>query len=504
MNILILGAGVMQLPAIKTAKSMGHFVLCADGNRDAVGKEFCDVFYTVDIKDRSGLLEVAEKFHEKHILHGVFTAGTDFSSSVAWISEKLSLPGIPYQAALNATDKYRMRSCFNEHNVPSPQFTEYSSEMDLSEIVKKLTFPLVVKPVDSMGSRGVCRTDNIKELKDATEDAIKHSRTSRAIIEEFIEGAEFSIDALVVDGEVKVFGFADREIQFPPFFVEMGHIIPTDLDESLQNQIIEVFSKGVKALGLTYGAAKGDMKLSKNGPIVGEIAARLSGGYMSGWTYPYSSGIELTKGAIELALGQPITIEKESLGLVSVERALISVPGKIKDIDIPSTEPKNLKDKFIISKPGDDVIFPRNNVEKCGNIITCDKSRDKAVKSAEKFASEIILRLEPGNWVTEEFLYNNSRQHAPKAFDLDEKLYAQLDDSVEFDGTTFYINRIDKILKSRKKDWQKRTVSQVLKLLSKYYTVEFTEDSSCGSEFYNALTSGSIQGVLYYFDSLEI
>lgn len=504
MNILILGAGVMQIPAIKKAKEMGHFVLCADGNNNAIGKEFCDIFYAVDIKDKNGLLEIAQKFHKKHILHGVFTAGTDFSSSVAWITEKLGLPGISYQSALNATDKYRMRCCFKESGVPSPGFVEFSNDMDLENTIKDLKFPLVIKPVDSMGSRGVKRVNNILELKEVTTLAVSLSRTSRAIIEEFIAGEEFSLDALIVDGEVKIFGFADREIVFPPYFVEMGHTIPTELDQSDMDLVIDVFTKGVKSLGITYGCAKGDMKLGPNGAVVGEIAARLSGGYMSGWTFPYSSGIDLTKGGIELALGQEITIEENPLGKFSAERAFISIPGKIKEVIIPYSKPKGIKDRFINCKAGDIVVFPKNNVEKCGNIISLADSRDKAIKLAEKDAADIIVRLEAQVWETEEFLFNNNDNFAPKAFDIDQKLFLDLDDDIETDGETIYILQIDKILKSRKKDWQKRTINQVLKQLSKFYKIEFVKENNVGLDFYKALINGSLQGVLYYLDSLEI
>lgn len=504
MNILILGAGVMQTPAIKKAKEMGHFVLCADGNKDAIGKDLCDIFYAIDIKDKNGLLEIAQKFHKKHILHGVFTAGTDFSTSVAWIAEKLNLPGIPYQVALNATDKFRMRTCFKEKGIPSPGFVEYTRDMNLSRVVSSLNYPLVVKPVDSMGSRGVRSVDNIKQLLEAVSVAIEHSRTSRAIIEEFIDGAEFSLDALVVNGEVKVFGFADREIAFPPYFVEMGHTMPTEIDPVEIKKVVDVFTDAVLALGINYGSAKGDMKLGKSGVVVGEIAARLSGGYMSGWTYPYSSGIDLTRGGLELALGLDLTIEEDNLGKFSAERALISIPGIISEINIPQVKPKSVMDRFITCKSGDSVCFPRNNVEKCGNIISLGDSRSKAIKSAEKYAGDIVIRLESNRWETQEFLFNDSIGFMPKAFSIDSSIYSALEDCVESDGETIYISRIDKILKSRKKDWHKRTVSQVLKQLDNYYKIEFVADCNCGSEFYKSLINGSIQGVLYYLDTLKV
>lgn len=505
MNILILGANVMQIPAITEAKKMGHFVLCADGNPEAIGKDKCDIFYPVDLKDKQGLLDVATKFHNKHTLHGVFTVGTDFSSSVSYITEKLDLPGIPYQSALNATDKVRMRTKFKENNIPSPNFIEYSAEMDLESTIKNLSFPLVVKPVDSMGARGVKKIDSLSMLKEAIKDAINHSRTERAIIEEYINGPEFSIDALVVNGEVKVFGFAQREIHFEPYFVEMGHTMPANIPKDSRDEIIEVFARGVKALGINYGSAKGDMKLGDNGPVIGEIAARLSGGYMSGWTYPYSSGVNLIRGGIELALGQDLTIDdKDNIHYFSAERAFISIPGVVKDVITPKKLAKGIKDTFINVKNGDSVQFPINNVQKCGNVISLGKTYELSIKAAEKYASEIIIRLNEDNYETQEFLFSNEKSEVPVAFDIDIALYSDLGEDIEIEKGTIYIKKIDKILKSRKKDWQGRTINQVLKSLSDFYKIEFIEDSSCGLDFYNSLIKGSIQGVLYYLDGFEI
>lgn len=505
MNIMILGAGVMQIPAIKKAKEMKLFVICADGNPDAIGKNLCDVFYAIDIKDKNGLLELAKDFNDKHKLDGVFTVGTDFSTSVAWIAENLNLPGIPYQSALNATDKVRMRKCFKKQGVPSPLYVEYSEGMDLKESIKNLNYPLVVKPVDSMGSRGVRRINNFEELEDNIKSSVNFSRTSRAIIEQYIDGPEYSLDALIVNGEVHVFGFADREIVFPPYFVEMGHNIPTNIDKTIMDEIISVFTLGVKSLGINNGSAKGDMKYSKNGPVIGEIAARLSGGYMSGWTYPYSSGIDLIKGGIELSLGLNLTINKENdLNKFSSERAFISIPGVVKDINVPKEKSKDIKDVFVNIKKGDKVVFPKNNVEKCGNIISLSKSREIAIKSSEKFASEILIRLKPNVWETQEYLFNDNNTNISKAFDFDYDLISDLDDSVEIENNTIYIKKIDKIINSRKKDWQKRSVSGVLKILEGFYKIEFIEESNCGLEFYKSLINGSIQGVLYYLDTIEM
>ena len=314
-TILILGAGLMQKPAIEAASRLGYKVAVADGNPNAVCVPLADTFEPVDLKDRDALLSFARKLDspdDKNSgnLAGVFTAGTDFSASVSYVAENMNLPGHSFEAALNASDKVRMRSCFATAGVPSPRFFNVTvdvAEKNADDIMQEAgftAFPLVVKPVDNMGGRGCRMVRSKEELSEAVKIAVQFSRTRRAILEEYMPGREFSIDALVFDGEVTITGFADRHIYYPPYFIEMGHTMPTVINEKEWCDLAETFRDGIKALGLTHGAAKADIKLTPSGPMIGEIAARLSGGYMSGWTFPYASGMNLTEQALLLALGK--------------------------------------------------------------------------------------------------------------------------------------------------------------------------------------------------------
>jgi biotin carboxylase len=407
--ILILGAGTMQIPAIESAKKKGWTVIVADGNPCAEGRTLADRFEQIDLKDFEAMATMATELKQNTGLDGVFTAGTDFSSTVAFVAERLGLPGIGFEAALNATDKARMRQKFHKHGVPSPAFVVLDRAADPLSVLTDIPFPLVVKPVDNMGSRGVRRIDTSDDLLEAFEKAIEYSRSGRVIVEEFIDGEEYSLDALVWNGNFRLCGIAIRHIFFPPYFVEMGHTMPSALDEQTHTAIIDAFRRGIRALGITNGAAKGDIKLSKRGPMIGEIAARLSGGYMSGWTYPFSSGVDLTGAALNIAAGLAPGNLDPTFDRVSAERAFISLPGKINDIrgfEEASMMPK-IKAAFIRVRAGDDVVFPTNNVEKCGNLIAVDDSRDGAICTAENAVGRIMLRLEPDNPKTDEFLVVN-------------------------------------------------------------------------------------------------
>lgn len=423
-TIMILGAGVMQLPGIRLAKQSGWRVIVADGNKGALGSPLADHFEAVDLKDREGLLAIARKYQQRYGLDGVFTAGTDFSASVAWVSQEMGLPGIPFETAMRATDKCLMREAFQKAGVPSPGFVCLSGSVDPSASLGTLSpggmspggvkFPLVVKPVDNMGARGVRRVDSREALLDACRSALPLSRSSRVIVEEFMEGPELSLDALVYQGTVTVCGVADRHIFFPPSFVEMGHTMPTSLDRSTVRRIEEVFEAGIHAIGIENGAAKGDIKLTARGPMVGEIAARLSGGYMSGWTFPLSSGVEVTQAAMNIAVGLPPGDLAPRLQKVVAERAFISIPGKVMQVagEKEARALPGVAEVFMRAAPCDNVVFPSNNVEKCGNVIAVGDTREDAERSARAALSRIFIRLEPLNPVTSHFLFRATENDA--------------------------------------------------------------------------------------------
>jgi biotin carboxylase len=429
-RLLILGAGLMQGPAISQARDMGLYTVVVDGDPTASEAGRADRFECIDLKDKEGIAALGQSLKSDGGLSGVMTAGTDFSASVAWVAEKLGLPGIPYESALNASDKDRMRRCFAAAGVPSPRFTTFTTEK--SPVAIPFGFPAVVKPVDNMGGRGCRRVDSPEDLAAALPEALRFSRSGKAIVEEFMDGPEFSVDAIVNKDEIKVCGFADRHIFFPPYFIEMGHTMPSALNSADTKALLEAFFAGVRSLGITagYGAAKGDLKLTSRGPMIGEIAARLSGGYMSGWTYPYASGVEVTRGAILAALGRPWSPGPDRKG-TSAERAFISIPGKVRSIHgLDQARAMNhVKDIFLRITGGSPVRFPENNVGKCGNVISAAPSRNAAVLAAESAARTILIRLEPDQPETDAFLGHVAAggSFPPCAYTLSPELRGALD-----------------------------------------------------------------------------
>lgn len=504
-SILVLGAGVMQIPALETARRNGWHLIVADGNPTALGRDLADAFHVVDLKDTERLLALARGYRDAGRLDGVFTAGTDFSASVAFVAESLGLPGLSYETAVNATDKSRMRRLFATHGVPSPRYCEVASGAGL-EAAELPPFPVVVKPVDNMGARGVRRVDTAAELPDAVATALEFSRSGRAIVEEFIGGPEFSIDALVVNGELTVCGIADRHIAFPPYFIELGHTMPTARGERERAEIERVLGHAARALGIRNGAAKGDIFLTPRGGVVGEVAARLSGGYMSGWTYPYASGVPLTEAAMRLALGLDPGDLAPRYHYTSAERASVSIPGvvaEVRGLDAARARPL-VRELFERTAVGDEVTFPRNNTEKCANVISAAPGRDDAITEAEDAVAGIVVRLEAAHPATGAFLDDPG---TPTAFDLsrgeNRRALAAMPPGDARPGLRCY-RPLPAPGAEHARDWNYRSLSRTLAMLSQIAGMEPAENGPAhGRRFWEYLLKGGLQGALFYLDTIN-
>jgi biotin carboxylase len=524
-RLMILGAGVMQGPAIRIAKEMGLETIVVDGDIQAPCVPMADRFEHIDLKDKEGIVALGRSLQAQGGLAGIMTAGTDFSTTVAWAAERLCLPGIPYEAALNASDKERMRRCFQQAGLPSPRFS-ILQELPTPDVILPFGYPAVVKPVDNMGARGCRRVDTFADLRSAVADALSFSRSARVIVEEYMEGPEFSVDALVYQGNITICGLADRHIFFPPYFIEMGHTMPTAIDKTEEEALLRVFKAGVKALGITNGAAKGDIKFTPTGPMIGEIAARLSGGYMSGWTYPYASGVMVTKGAIQIALGEVPEGLAPKRQWTSAERAFISIPGKVHSIQgLESARiAEYVKDLCLRIKPGSRVRFPENNVSKCGNIISAAPTRDLAATAAEGAARSILIRLAAPDPETEQFLQgdmSNQNSFPPDAFILPEPIRSLLDRLPESEPgigdwvlshrqTAVFILPFPEFMESGLKDYTGRTVAESLSAVRTVTGLPLPIKARpqgvpahtwmLGRDFWAALIRGGYQGAAYLVD----
>lgn len=392
-SILIIGAGMLQVPAIKIAAEKGLTTIVTDYNKDAPGMAIADFPLVVSTRDIEGTVRVIKDFNQKHKIDGVLTVGTDASMTVAAVANALNLPGIKFENAEAASNKVKMRERLKSNGVPIPDFRKCWNEDDLRKAAKELGYPLVIKPADNMGARGVMKIENELMLETAFQNAKKGSPSGNLIVEQYMKGPELSIDALIYDGEIYITGVADRIIEREPYFIEIGHVMPSALPEDKLNNAIEVFKAGIKALGLTIGAAKGDIKVTDEGAKIGEIAARLSGGFMSAYTYPLSSGVNLIANAIDIALGNPPENLVPTKNWVSIEKTILPAPGIIKDIVgvDKALAIDGVKELFLHVKVGDEIAAPKSNVEKPLNYIIVRETREDAWKTVEEVEKVLAI-----------------------------------------------------------------------------------------------------------------
>ena len=198
--LLIIGGGIFQVPAIKAAKSMGLKVVVTDYNREAEGMLMAD--YPIEVSTRNINLTVnaAKQFHESCPLDGVMTVGTDASQTVAAVANALNLPGIPFEVAERSTDKIKMRRRLHKMGVAVPNFRPVWTMEDLENAVKEMPLPLVIKPCDNMGARGVKLISERHEASLAFREAKEASISGKLVVEEYMDGPELSLDALIFNG----------------------------------------------------------------------------------------------------------------------------------------------------------------------------------------------------------------------------------------------------------------------------------------------------------------
>jgi biotin carboxylase/putative N-acetylmannosamine-6-phosphate epimerase len=411
-TILIIGGGLLQIPIIETAKSMKLKVVVADMNPDSAGFKIADEKIIMSTKDIEGMVREAKKFTEKAPIHSVITAGTDASMTVSAVANALGLLGIRYVDAEACSNKVKMRKRLKEHGVPIPEFAAVWSIQDARDALDFLKFPLVMKPSDNMGARGVIKVNNLEELHLAFKHSKKFSPTGEMILEEYMQGPEVSVDAVSINGKIKMTGIADRIIEREPYFIEVGHSMPSSLSKETLQEVEKVMTAGMKALGIHIGVGKGDIKITKSGVKVGEIAARLSGGFMSAYTYPYSTGINLNQAAIEISFGEEPESLVEKYNLVSIERAILSSPGKIISISglEEASDLPGVNHIFMQSQVGDIINEPTNNIEKCGHVIITSETLNEAEAIFEKVKSKIVIETDSYFSLTEKIINQNARQ----------------------------------------------------------------------------------------------
>lgn len=310
-RLMILGASILQLPAITKAKELGLEVVVVDQDKDAVGFQYADISEIISTIDTDSVLDAAKK----HKIDGIITLATDRPIiTVAKVSHFLNLRSISVETALNTCNKNNMRNILFNNHVPVPEYYSISNYSDFEAKVNELlqrNMKLIIKPSDSSGSRGVFlleTLDNIESLIDIYNFALKHTTSGIVLIEEYMEGPEVSVETFSVDGNCHVIQITDKLTTGSPHFVEMGHSQPSRLDAKTLEEIKSIAKKACQALNIDKGPSHTEIIVTQEGPKIVEVGARLGGDNITTHLVPLSTGINLVECCIKDALGEKVDL----------------------------------------------------------------------------------------------------------------------------------------------------------------------------------------------------
>lgn len=306
-KIMILGASILQVPAIEKAIDMGLEVIAVDIDSNALGFKIPDVkkeiISTIDIES---VMSAAKK----HNIDAIMTLASDMPiMTVAKVSKKLGLVGVDLDTAIKATNKSKMRESLKSFGVPVPLFYKVDNLDKCIKAVNKIKdkgYKCILKPADNSGSRGIVLLPdfNEKTINIAYNYSKNNSRNKIVMVEEFMEGPEVSVETISVDGKCNIIQITDKITTGAPYFVEMGHSQPSQLPDSIIDKIKEITIAANKAIGIISGPSHTEIKITQNGPKIVEIGARLGGDNITTHLTPLSTGVDMVESCIKIALGE--------------------------------------------------------------------------------------------------------------------------------------------------------------------------------------------------------
>ncbi len=395
-RIMILGASILQLPAIEKAKEMELEVIAVDMNPEAVGFKVAGVIKEViSTIDTPRILEAANR----HQINGIMTLASDMPmQSVAVVSHEMGLVGISEETALKATNKAFMRDALKEAGVPVPLYFRVKGKDEFKTAVESIQnagYKCIVKPADNSGSRGVDLLRDDTDLDAAYDYTIRYSRGGEIVVEEYMEGPEVSVETLAVDGDVHVIQITDKLTTGAPCFVEMGHSQPSQLSEDTKRKISEVAIAANKAIGIQNGPSHTEIKVTIDGPKIVELGARLGGDCITTHLVPLSTGINMVEASIKIALGEKPDLESKCNKGAAI-RYLKTDLGIIKEIKgLEEAEKKDgVKQISIVHGIGEQVGQIKSSVDRVGFVITQAESANQAIEIAEDSIRCICIGVE--------------------------------------------------------------------------------------------------------------
>jgi len=401
---MIVGAGEEQIPAYERAKRKGYLILASDMSEGAPAVKYADYFIKASTRDPELTTKLAYEFSLKHKINGVMTIANDVPLTVAMVANRLGLKSISLNSAKIASDKLLMKDSFKKYQIPCPWYSKVESVEHLKELHKiKKYVDLVVKPIDGRGARGVLLLDKYSDYEFIFSESKRWGDSGIVMVEEFIPGMQLSTESFILNGKIFTPAIAERNYsrinQFRPNIIEDGGTIPPPISINEIAKVNEVILAGAKSMGISEGIIKGDIVLDKiKGPMIIELAARLSGGWFATHQIPEASGVDLVNVVMSFAMGEEINEDD----LIPTKNKSTSIrywfppEGKVKEV-LGVEKLKELP--FLISygffkKRGDILTKLKMHSDRFGYVIVSGATRDESLKNVESALStlEIVVK----------------------------------------------------------------------------------------------------------------
>jgi biotin carboxylase len=386
---LVLGASKWQIPLIRAAQSLGLEVIATDRDPNAIGFKTADFAEIADILDINANIEIACKYG----IDAVMTDQTDYAMNVvAAVAQELYLPGPSTQVARNCTNKRLMRELTSKTGVLNPPYSVVSSLTEAVEAAVKIGFPLVIKPTDNQGSRGVFKITNFDDLVLLFDESIGYSREGLALVEGFMTGTEVTVEGFVADGILNVLAISAKKHSPPPRIIAMNLEFPPSFPARVIDSIRKTACDTAQALGMTNGPFHGEFIVNQKGSHLVEAAHRGGGSGTSSHIVPAISGVNILDKLVRVSLGHKVTI-KPSKNNACILQFLEFQPGPVQNIKgLPEARRINGVVLFEINYgPGEVIPEITDDSKRHGAVIVTARTIEEAKEILRKSMSLITI-----------------------------------------------------------------------------------------------------------------
>lgn len=389
-KLMIMGAGIYQVPLIKKAKEMGIYTIAVSIPGNYPGFALADKVIYENTVDYERILEVAKEEQ----IDGIVTAGTDVAViTIGKVCDELGLPGISFEAAKISSNKILMKRKYEEYGVRTARFREIGLDEDFKEKIADLNFPLIFKAVDSSGSRGITRVNSEAECEDALKAVKSVTRTDHYIVEEFIEGKEFGAQAFVQNGKLK-FALPHGDYVFQgDTGVPIGHFAPYELSEEVIADAEEQLEKAIQAMGLNNCAINADFILKDDKTYVLELGGR-SGATCLAELVSIYYGFDYYEKLIRAALGEDVEFPQDQAVPNASMLLRSDRDGVIRSITNSNVEDPDICEIQFDYKVGDEVKKFHVGPHRIGHVITKGETLEKAVEKLQEAMNHIEIVVE--------------------------------------------------------------------------------------------------------------